>query len=247
MVIGALCAGCNDNADKLKALSAQLSEIQKNQLMICSNECNLWNEVESVRTNAIAIQVPAVAIGTQITNSYGLYIDKASGAANNYAADFNTGNVGIGSTAPVSSLDLSQKTDAIALPVGTTGQEPSTPVNGMIRYNSTYPDVEAYIGNIWTTLTTGGATATIDLGTSASVTNPSRTGDITTGLFSPATTTVAIAVGGVEAMRVNSSGYVGIGSTLPCVMSMCKSACAGADNKAQLSAAINNVRRFMMA
>jgi len=66
MVIGALCAGCNDNADKLKALSAQLSEIQKNQLMICSNECNLWNEVESVRTNAIAIQYGNV----QLSNFY---------------------------------------------------------------------------------------------------------------------------------------------------------------------------------
>src|SRR5690242_10840974 len=37
------------------------------------------------------------------------------------------GNVGIGSTSPNSSLDLSQKTDAISMPKGTTGQEPASP------------------------------------------------------------------------------------------------------------------------
>ena len=37
-----------------------------------------------------------------------------------------TGNVGIGSTSPVASLDLSQKTDALALPSGTTGQRPAS-------------------------------------------------------------------------------------------------------------------------
>ena len=123
--------------------------------------------------------------------------------------------VGIGSAVPGAVLDLSQNTGALILPIGPTSAEPSPAVNGMIRYNSTYPDVEAYIGNAWTTLTTGGANAGIDLGTSATATNPSVTGDPTTGLFSPAATTVAVAVGGVEAVRVNSSGYVGIGTTSP--------------------------------
>jgi hypothetical protein len=75
--------------------------------------------------------------------------------------------LGIGSSAPVVSVDLSQKTDAFALPVGTQGQEPASPMNGMIRYSTTANDVEAYIAGAWTTLTTGGSTAAITLGTSA--------------------------------------------------------------------------------
>ena len=90
------------------------------------------------------------------------------------------GNIGIGTTMPGVSLDISQRTDAIALPVGTTGQRP-TASNGMIRYNSTTPDLEAYINGAWQVLTTGGSGTTITLGTSASVTNPQRSGDATTG------------------------------------------------------------------
>src|SRR5665213_79889 len=38
------------------------------------------------------------------------------------------GDVGIGTTLLNSSLDLSQKTDGISMPSGTTGQEPTSPV-----------------------------------------------------------------------------------------------------------------------
>lgn len=66
----------------------------------------------------------------------------------------NDGKVGIGSSTPVSSLDLSQKTDAINLPSGTSAQRPS-PVNGMLRYNSTVPQVEAYYSGAWNALLSG--------------------------------------------------------------------------------------------
>lgn len=57
--------------------------------------------------------------------------------------------VGIGSSSPVASLDLSRKTDALALPVGTQGQEPVSAVAGMMRYDSTISDVEYYNGSAW--------------------------------------------------------------------------------------------------
>ena len=47
-----------------------------------------------------------------ITNSYGLYVNSPSLATNNYAAIFEGGNIGLGSTTPVSKLTLE----------GTTGQ-----------------------------------------------------------------------------------------------------------------------------
>jgi len=41
------------------------------------------------------------------------------------------------------------------------------------------------------------------------------TGDVNTGIFFPAADTIAFAEGGAEAMRINSSGNVGIGTTTP--------------------------------
>jgi hypothetical protein len=43
----------------------------------------------------------------------------------------------------------------------------------------------------------------------------STTGDTNTGIFFPAADTIAFAEGGAEAMRINSSGNVGIGTTSP--------------------------------
>lgn len=64
----------------------------------------------------------------------------------------NGTSVGIGSTSPQVSLDMSQKTDAIAIPVGTTGQR-SAAALGMVRFNSSIADEEIFIG---TSVGTGG-------------------------------------------------------------------------------------------
>jgi hypothetical protein len=63
-----------------------------------------------------------------------------------YMTITQTGSVGIGSTAPMVTLDLSQKTDALALPVGTTTQRPAA-APGMIRYNATLSTFEGYGGS----------------------------------------------------------------------------------------------------
>lgn len=57
-------------------------------------------------TNAIALGIGGGNVGTQI-NSYGLYVTTQTGAANNYAATFMSGNVGIGTSTPQYALDLS--------------------------------------------------------------------------------------------------------------------------------------------
>jgi fibronectin-binding autotransporter adhesin len=66
--------------------------------------------------------------------------------------------LGIGSATPTVSLDLSQKTDALALPVGTTGQRPtcSAGTNGILRYNSTIPALEACVNGAWVAVGAGG-------------------------------------------------------------------------------------------
>ena len=57
-------------------------------------------------------------------------------------------NVGIGTTNPASGLDVSLKTDGIALPEGTTSQRPSGSEK-FIRFNSTTGSLELYNGNQW--------------------------------------------------------------------------------------------------
>jgi hypothetical protein len=40
-------------------------------------------------------------------------------------------------------------TGAITVPVGTTAQRPASPVVGMLRYNTTIPQLECYINSSW--------------------------------------------------------------------------------------------------
>jgi hypothetical protein len=63
----------------------------------------------------------------------------------------------------------------------------------------------------------GAASATSITVDAGAVGTPSitTTGDTNTGIFFPAADTIAFAEGGVEAMRINSSGNVGIGTSSP--------------------------------
>lgn len=70
-------------------------------------------------TNSIALGIAPGAVGAQ-TNSYGLYVDAQTGATNNYAATFATGNVGIGAVAPAQKLTVDG-----TLGVLETGSSPS--------------------------------------------------------------------------------------------------------------------------
>lgn len=50
-------------------------------------------------------------------------------------------------------------TDAIILPIGTTAQRPISPVNGMIRFNSSTTSIEGFIAGNWYTILSGNYTA----------------------------------------------------------------------------------------
>jgi len=66
------------------------------------------------------------------------------------------------------------------------------------------------------TITTGGSVLTADGTVSAPAFAPSA--DTNTGIFFPAADTIAFAEGGVESMRIDSSGDVGIGTTAPATL-----------------------------
>lgn len=69
-----------------------------------------------------------------------------------------------GSSQPQNTFTFSG-TGAISLPAGTTGQQPATPANGMIRYNNTNGAFEGYASGAWSAIGGGG---TIDKITQAS-------------------------------------------------------------------------------
>ena len=61
-------------------------------------------------------------------------------------------NVGIGTTNPRSTFDISS-TDGLIIPVGTNGERPNPAYNGMIRYNTTTSQFEGYgPGSAWGSL-----------------------------------------------------------------------------------------------
>ena len=70
----------------------------------------------------------------------------------------SAGRLGLGTASPVVTLDINA-TDAILMPRGVDGQRPSSPVNGMIRYNSTTNKFEGYQNGSWQDILTGAATS----------------------------------------------------------------------------------------
>jgi len=82
----------------------------------------------------------------------------------------------------------------------------SGPLNGTV--GATTPTTGAF-----TTLSATGV-ATFSAGTAA-LPAITTTGDTNTGIFFPAADTIAFTKGGAEAMRINSSGNVGVGTTTP--------------------------------
>jgi hypothetical protein len=110
---------------------------------------------------------------TTLTNNQLCKTDGTDIICDTTTPTISSGLVGIGSVGPVVSLDLSQKTDALALPglaTGNAGRPTGGQLtNGEIRYNSATPGVEAYVSGSWVTLqsasgTWTGATITVPYG-----------------------------------------------------------------------------------
>jgi hypothetical protein len=81
-------------------------------------------------------------------------IDALLGDGSPLFIDQTNDRVGVGTTSPAVSLDLTSTTDAVAMPSGTTAQRP-TGVNGQIRYNATTGEFEGYAGGAWGSIGSG--------------------------------------------------------------------------------------------
>jgi hypothetical protein len=117
--------------------------------------------------------------------------------------------------------------------VGTTLTFSPAPPTGTNNISVLYLGLPVQIGT-----PIPGSTLQLALGSAA---NPSLTflGDTNTGIYSPGADTIAFVEGGTEAMRINSSANVGIGTSSPLV----KLDVAG-NNTGLVSTTANNTLRF---
>jgi hypothetical protein len=82
------------------------------------------------------------------SNTVGSFAKKADGTNALTLQTSTTNALAIGTDQNV----ICSSTGALSVPSGTTAQRPSSPVNGMLRYNTTIPQLEIYIGSNWTAL-----------------------------------------------------------------------------------------------
>ena len=62
------------------------------------------------------------------------------------------GTIGTGIRYTTNNQAVIDGTEAIVVPIGTTGQRPSSAINGQIRYNTTNNEFEVYENNEWKNL-----------------------------------------------------------------------------------------------
>ncbi len=91
---------------------------------------------------------------------------------------------------------------------GTTSDTCDGTLAGLTRYNG--GALELCNGAAWVGVGSG---ASAILGSTTTGANPQRSGDATTGLFSPAASAVSVVTAGTERVRFDGSGNVGVGGT----------------------------------
>jgi hypothetical protein len=99
-------------------------------------------------TAASAVITGNVSVAGTVTYEDTTNVDSIGVVTARSGVHITSGNLGIGTNNPTVSLDLGSRTDAIALPQGTTAQRPSGSAP-YIRYNTTNSALEFYNGTDW--------------------------------------------------------------------------------------------------
>ncbi|MCX6787351.1 MAG: helix-turn-helix domain-containing protein [Candidatus Kaiserbacteria bacterium] len=192
---GNLLAGgiVNSGSQTITSTSQPQFRVQYN----VNNEFMLSTGLTGTTTIFMNGSSPGLVFTPQVnrTNSFNF----TNAAASNSILSIDTLNrrIGIGTTTPASILDIFG-TDAIHLPVGTTGERPTMALAGQVRYNTTTHQFEGYGDNaVWQGL--GG------------VINPAQTTYITAG----ADDYLRFVTASAERMTITNTGLIGVGTTSP--------------------------------
>ena len=124
----------------------------------------------------------------------------ASSSETSYFNITSVGNVGIGTTTPLTKFHIAG-TDGLIIPVGTTAERPSS-ATGIIRYNSETSQFEGYGTSSWGSL---GGVIDVDQDTKITAEDSSGVDNDQLKFFTVNS----------ERMRIDSTGNVGIGTTTP--------------------------------
>lgn len=169
--------------------------------------------------------------GASAFTSNGVLLGNGTSAVSATAAG-TTGQILVGNTGSAPTWATLTNTAVTSISFGTTGLTPSTATQGAVTVAGTLA-----VANGGTGVTTSTGTGSVVLSNSPTLVTPTLgaasatsianglgavgtpsytfTGDTNTGMWSPAADTIAFSENGVEAMRLDSSGNVGIGTTAP--------------------------------
>ncbi|MFN3827129.1 MAG: tail fiber domain-containing protein [Micavibrio sp.] len=114
------------------------------------------------------VTIAAPTTGQTLSFNGTAWVNSSSGLASaggsNTQVQFNSGGALAGSAGFAWDNTLGRlmisTTDSVVLPAGSTAQRPSSPTNGMIRYNSENGKFEGYQAGSWQDIVTGAATGT---------------------------------------------------------------------------------------
>lgn len=123
--------------------------------------------------NGGALGTPSSGTVTNLTGTASININGTVGATTATTGAFTTVTVsstlGVTGVATFSADSIFNSTGALLISKGTTGQQPASPVTGMLRYNTTTNQFEGYSGSSAAWNPVGGASLSNDTSTSTNV------------------------------------------------------------------------------
>jgi hypothetical protein len=215
-------AGISGNVTTVAGVSANVTTVAGISANV-TTVAGISSDVTSVATNNTNVSTVATNIASVNTNATNIVaIQNAS--ANAISAADSASAAAISASAAAASFDAFNDIYLGAKASNPTVDNDGDPLTtGDQYFNTVANELRVWNGSSWQAASVIGGTvdsinvnnvATFSAGT-VSAPAITTTGDTNTGIFFPAADTIAFTEGGVEAMRIDSSGNVGIGDSSP--------------------------------